>query len=144
MRIRSFFFVLETKLSRSRSWRSFEGVNRNQPLPVRGNLRSDDPGTLLQAAEAGVGIVHLATWLVSDLVASGGLVVLFPELASPAGVPSSIGAARMPRRSHMAESRLFVTHLKASFGPPPYWEGEMPGHPDARRGTPLRTGIPKA
>lgn len=99
---------------------------------MRGNLRSDDTGALLQAAEAGVGIVHLATWLVGDLVASGGLVVLFPTLGPPAGIPSSIRAVRMPGRSHTAKSRLFVAHLKAWFGSPPYWESTMPEPPDAR------------
>jgi len=57
-------------------WWSFSGVNREAALPVRGSFRSDDTDALLQAALAGMGIVHLASWLVSDLVVAGRLVVL--------------------------------------------------------------------
>jgi DNA-binding transcriptional LysR family regulator len=105
-------------------WWRFAGFHRNTALPVRGTLRSDDTEALLQAAVAGVGIVHLASWMVGDLVRAGKLVRLFPDLpASSTTSGAAIHAVRMPGRSHAAKARLFIDHLKNSFGQPPYWDG---------------------
>jgi DNA-binding transcriptional LysR family regulator len=106
-------------------WWCFAGVNRNAPLPVRGSLRTDDVDTLLQAAVAGVGIVHLASWLVGDLVAAGRLVSLFPNVRAPEKGSLAIHAVRLPGRSHDAKAKLFVAHLRNAFGNPPYWERDL-------------------
>lgn len=103
-------------------WWTFTGVNRNRPLGVHGNLRSDDTGTLLRAAIAGVGIVHLASWLVGDKISTGELIPLLRDVSSPADDAASIHAVRMPGRSRATKVKLFVDHLKHSFGAPPYWE----------------------
>ena len=110
-------------------WWCFAGVNRNVPLPVRGNLRTDDIDTLLQAAVSGVGIVHLASWLVSSMVASGRLVNLFPDARAPDKDSSAIHAVRLPGRSHDAKAKLFIAHLRNAFGDPPYWERDI-GNPE--------------
>jgi DNA-binding transcriptional LysR family regulator len=102
-------------------WWAFAGVNREMALQVRGNLRSDDTGTLLQAAVAGLGIVHLADWLVSDMILAGSLVPLFLNAAPSNKLSSSVQAVRMPGRSHAAKAQLFINHLRKSFGSPPYW-----------------------
>jgi len=106
-------------------WWSFAGVNREAPLPVRGSFRSDDTEALLQAALAGVGIVHLATWLVSDLVVAGRLLLLCPNARAPDKASPAIHAVRMPGRSHAAKAQLFITHLRASFGTPPHWDRDL-------------------
>jgi len=103
-------------------WWRFEGVNRNRALPVRGTLRTDDTDTLLQAAVAGVGIVHLASWLVSEMIVAGRLVVLFPNAQPPKGAVPAIHAVRMPGRSHTGKATLFIAHLREAFGDPPLWE----------------------
>jgi len=99
-------------------WWTFAGVNHDQALPVHGNMRSDDTGALLHAALAGVGIVHLASWLVSDMIAAGRLVVVLPDTRQPPARSTSIHAVRMPGRSHTAKVRLFITHLRKTFGTP--------------------------
>ena len=105
-------------------WWCFSGINREAALPVRGSLRTDDTEALLGAAVAGIGIVHLASWLVGDLVRAGKLVVLFPDRPTPSKMArSAIHAVRMPGRSHAAKAKLFIDHLKNSFGEPPYWDG---------------------
>jgi len=106
-------------------WWRFAGVNRNASLPVRGNLRTDDSDSLLQAAVCGVGIVHLASWLVSGMVASGRLVNLFPDARAPGKDSSAIHAVRLPGRSHGAKAKLFIAHLRNAFGDPPYWERDL-------------------
>lgn len=104
-------------------WWCFDGVNQNKALAVKGSFRSDDTEALLQAAVAGVGIVHLASWLVSDMLAAGKLVPLFRDVKMPATkLPSAIHAVRMPGRSHAAKAQLFVAHLREAFGEPAYWD----------------------
>jgi DNA-binding transcriptional LysR family regulator len=104
-------------------WWCFAGINRDAALPVRGTLRTDDTEALLEAAVAGVGIIHLATWLVSDAVRAGKLVALFPEIPAPSKMSgSAIHAVRMPGRSHTTKAQLFIAHLKTCFGDVPYWD----------------------
>jgi DNA-binding transcriptional LysR family regulator len=104
-------------------WWSFAGINRNKALPVRGSFRADDTDALLQAAVAGVGIVHLASWLVSDMLVAGKLVNLFADAQLPAAKsPFAIHAVRMPGRSHAAKAQLFIAHLRDAFGEPAHWD----------------------
>jgi DNA-binding transcriptional LysR family regulator len=103
-------------------WWRFEGVNRDRALPVRGTLRTDDTDTLLQAAAAGVGIVHLASWLVGEMIVAGRLVVLLPNAQPPKGAVPAIHAVRMSGRSHTGKASLFIGHLRQAFGDPPLWE----------------------
>ena len=103
-------------------WWRYAGVNRDAPLPVRGTLRSDDTDVLLQAAVNGVGIVHLATWLVSDMLATGRLISLFPDTRGASKAAPAIHAVRMKGRSHGAKAKLFISHLRKCFVDPPYWE----------------------
>ena len=106
-------------------WWSFASVNRDAPLPVRGSFRSDDTDALVQAALAGVGIVHLASWLVSDLVLAGRLLTLCPSARPIAKDSPAIHAVRMPGRSHAKKAQLFIAHLRSSFGSPPYWDRDL-------------------
>jgi len=103
-------------------WWCFPGVNRDQPLAVKGRFRSDDPDALLEHAIAGHGIVHLASWMVGDPIAKGELVLLFPELQSAQAFSGTISAVRLPGRSHQHKAKLFIDHLKSEFGTPPCWD----------------------
>ena len=112
-----------------RGWWRFEGVNGNQPLPVKGKLRCDDTDSLLHAAISGAGIAHLANWLTSDAVVSGQLVPVFPMLPVEHQPPlrrapdePAIHAVHMPGRSNQAKAQLLIRHLKEYFGSPPYWD----------------------
>jgi DNA-binding transcriptional LysR family regulator len=104
-------------------WWRFNGIHRNKALPVRGTFRSDDTEALLQAAVEGIGIVHLASWLVSDMLVAGRLIQLFTD-ATPATTnsPFAIHAVRMPGRSYAAKAQLFIAHLREVFGEPAYWD----------------------
>ena len=101
---------------------SFPDTNGGAPLAVRGPLRTDDTEALLLAAIDGLGIVHLASWLVGDALRDGRLVALFPDTPAARGAGPAIHAVRMPGRSHEAKARLFIDHLRACFGNPPYWD----------------------
>jgi DNA-binding transcriptional LysR family regulator len=104
-------------------WWTFPGLNRGAPLPVGGRLQCDDTETLLEAAVAGLGIVHLASWLVSDLVQDGKLVSLFPPTEDKGGKDAiAIYAVRLPGRSHVVRARLFLKHILEHIGTGPYWD----------------------
>jgi len=109
------------------AWR-FAGIRRGAALPVSGKLRTDDKDCALQAALAGIGIAHLASWVVSDDIVAGRLVPLFPEARSPEpeALPT-IHALRMPGRSYEAKARLFIAHLRETIGETPYWDVAIDG-----------------
>lgn len=103
----------------------FAGVNKGAPLSVHGSFRSNDTHSLLQAAVEGIGVVHLASWLVSDLIAAGQLIPLlkeFPSTPTKKSADAAIHAVRMPGRSHAVKAQLFIEHLKREFGEPAYWD----------------------
>jgi DNA-binding transcriptional LysR family regulator len=103
-------------------WR-YPGINRNQPLPVRGTFRTDNKDGMLEAALQGVGVLHIATWVVSNYLRSGELVALFPEemsAAVPSGMPA-IHAVRLPGRSHATKARMFIEHLRREIGEDEAW-----------------------
>jgi DNA-binding transcriptional LysR family regulator len=79
---------------------------------------------LLQAALDGCGIVHLATWMVSDALREGSLVRLLKgyEEGEGAAAGPSIYVVRLPGRSHAQRARLFLNHLLEHVGKSPYWD----------------------
>ncbi|MEO8779945.1 MAG: LysR substrate-binding domain-containing protein [Rhodanobacter sp.] len=120
-------------------WWSFPGVQHGIALPVHGSLRSNDTEALLQAAVDGLGVVHLASWLVCDMLAEGKLVSLFAEpLMSALSSSSAIHAVRLPGRSNAAKAHLFVDHLKEAFGEPAYWDSSQITQ------APTQSGLPSA
>ena len=102
---------------------TFAGVNRGTALPVHGNFRANDINSLLLAAIDGIGIVHLATWLVGEKINSGQLIQLFPNTRDlSSNLQPGIHAVRLPGRSHATKAPLFISHLKSEFGEPAYWD----------------------
>ena len=109
------------------AWR-FAGIRRGAALPVKGKLRTDDKDCALQAALAGIGIAHLASWVVSDDIIADRLVPLFPDARCPDTVVlPTIHALRMPGRSYEAKARLFIAHLREQIGEVPYWDAAIDG-----------------
>nr|WP_283842065.1 LysR substrate-binding domain-containing protein [Bradyrhizobium sp. KB893862 SZCCT0404] len=90
-------------------------------------MRADNSDALMQAAIEGLGIAHLATWLVGNEIASGRLVPLFAdELALCPPPVSGIYAIRMRDRA-TARAKLFIDFLKEDFSSTiqdqvPYWD----------------------
>ena len=106
-----------------KGWWSFPDVRGGTSLLIKGSLRTDDTETLLHAAINGIGIVHLASWLVSDMLADGRLISLFPmDFSNEHKQQAAIYAVRLPGRSHAAKAHLFTTHMKEEIGDPVYWD----------------------
>jgi DNA-binding transcriptional LysR family regulator len=129
-----------------RGWWLFGGVNGNQPLAVKGKLRCDDTGSLLQAAIGGAGVAHLPNWLVSDAVVAGQLLPVFPmdPVPRPATPPrrdpadAAIHAVFMPGRSNQAKAQLLIRHLREYFGDPAYWDLAMEAAGAGERRAPMK------
>jgi DNA-binding transcriptional LysR family regulator len=101
----------------------YEGVNRNQPLPIRGCLRTDDKEGMLQGALAGLGIAQLPSWLVFEDIQAGRLISLFANVPQPSQrTRPAIHAVRLPGRSHEVKAKLFIAHLQQAVGTPAYWD----------------------
>jgi DNA-binding transcriptional LysR family regulator len=119
-------------------WWTFRNINKGRSLRVRGRLRTDDSDALMQAAIGGLGIAHLATWLVGDEIDAGLLVPIFEEeleLSRPSA--SAIYAIRMQGRAD-ARARLFIDFLKEHFGgtgsrQQPYWDNWLSAGKGTRR-----------
>jgi DNA-binding transcriptional LysR family regulator len=134
--------VAATPMPGGPGWR-FAGVHRGAALPVRGNLRTDDKDCALQAALSGIGIAHLASWVVSEDIAAGRLVSLFPDAQAPdlRAMPA-IQAVRMPGRSFEAKARLFIAHLRDVIGEVPYWDRGLDARPMPASDSALRSPLP--
>lgn len=115
-----------TQPSPSFVWR-YPGVNHHQALPVRGNFRTDSKDGMLEAALQGVGVLHIATWCVSQYLRSGQLVALFPQEYDAPTIPGlpAIHAVRLPGRSHTTKARLFIEHLRTEIGQIPWWDRQQ-------------------
>jgi DNA-binding transcriptional LysR family regulator len=110
----------------SSGWWEFADTPRDFASRIKGSLRSDDTGVLLEAAVEGVGIVYLGSWLVSEAIRDGRLVALLPQEEQIRKSVRFIQAVRMPGRSSAIKSKMFVDHLRKTYGSPPYWEQDLP------------------
>jgi DNA-binding transcriptional LysR family regulator len=105
-------------------WWVFGRRGAPRRLPVGGRFTCNSSEALLQAALHGLGIAHLASWLVGDAIRAGDLQVLHvpgaesPEHASIQLVRTAVAAP--------PKVRAFVEHLRHTIGEPPYWDRGLP------------------
>jgi DNA-binding transcriptional LysR family regulator len=79
---------------------------------VSSNLITTSPETLRAAALAGTGVMLLPSFVISDLLASGGLVPLLPDYQTPEFEIDAL----YPHRRHMtAKVRAFLDMLVDQF-----------------------------
>ena len=101
-------------------WWSFGEGGKSKRLAVRGRFVCDNIDALLRAGYEGLGVMHMATWLVGEDIRAGRLVRLFPQLPPSRG-RTAIHLVRPPGTAP-AKVRALVQHLRDSFGDPPYWD----------------------
>jgi DNA-binding transcriptional LysR family regulator len=102
-------------------WWKFAGINDDKALTVKGPFRSDDPGALVEAAVGGLGVVHLASWLIGRQIADGTLLPLFAGTDQAQQNDAAIYAVRLSSRMQAAKASLFIEHLRRFVGNPPKW-----------------------
>ncbi|MCE9684578.1 LysR family transcriptional regulator [Halomonas alkalisoli] len=91
-------------------------------LAVHGPLESNNGDVLTQAAEAGLGIAHQPSFLVTESIRSGHLVPLLIEEAS---VTIGIYGVYPARRHLPAKVERLLDFLTEAWGDPPIWEREL-------------------
>jgi DNA-binding transcriptional LysR family regulator len=82
-------------------------------------MRADSGDMLKAAACAGLGVVTLPNFIVSDAIRSGELEVLLRDYPIP---EVGMHAVMPPGRATTARVRALVDHLAAAFGPEPDWD----------------------
>ena len=112
--------------SRQKSWR-FRRNGKVEEVRVRGPLHANNAEVLCTAAVQSVGLVLMATWLVSDAIRRKHLVaVLTDHEASPGSFDSDIHAMFPPSRRSSLKVRCFIDFFQKQFGSPPYWDAGWP------------------
>ena len=86
-------------------------------------LRSNNGDVLVDAAIAGAGIVLQPTFIISEALSSGKLVVVLPELE-----PEALGlyAVYAHRKLLPHKVRCFIDFMEGYYGTPPYWDESIP------------------
>lgn len=109
-----------TYLSTHDQWH-FRGPQGPTSVRVSGTFRANNGDALRDAAVAGIGIVHLPSFLAWRELRSG---ALRSVLTSYAGVDAFLHAVYPYADGHPVppKVRVFVDFLVARFGPRPYWD----------------------
>jgi len=105
--------------NQSRGWLfSVDGAVR--PVRVSGSLECNDGAVLHEWAVDGCGLAWRSMWEVAGELASGRLVTVLDAYRSP---DNAISAVFAQRRHLPLRARMFIDHLKNTFGNPAYWNG---------------------
>ena len=109
--------VLSSEASHSRGW-AFTIDGQVVHLRPQGRLDCSDGQVLHAWCLQGLGLAWRSTWEVEQHIASGQLVeVLAPFAAPPNGIQ-----ALVPQRKHLPlRVRLWIDHLKQTYGDASYW-----------------------
>jgi DNA-binding transcriptional LysR family regulator len=107
-------------------WLFRDGAGRVEAVPIQGDVTLAPAGSLLTAALAGLGPALLPDWLVSDAVAAGGLVDVFPEHAATATTFDTAAWLVYPSRAYLpGKVRVMADFLKERLG----GDSPKPGRP---------------
>lgn len=108
-------------------WRFQRGDSKVTARTSRTALRVNNGDIMCAAAEAGLGIALLPSFIVHNALAARRLV----ELRIDAEVASDLVYAAFPAGRHRSEKvRALVAHLQRAFGDPPYWDAPVRAHID--------------
>ena len=115
--------TLSSDASQTRGW-AFLVDGSVTHLRPSGRVDCSDGQVLHAWCLQGLGIAWRSTWEVQSEIQSG---VLQPVLEAFAAPPNGIYAV-FPQRKHLPlRVRLWIDHLRLSYGEPGYWTGPQPG-----------------
>ncbi|MEO6270528.1 MAG: LysR family transcriptional regulator [Lautropia sp.] len=87
-------------------------------MRVTGNIECNDGAVLHDWALAGHGLAWRSMWEVSDDLQAGRLKTVLDRFAAPVNAIHAV----FPQRRHLPlRVRMFIDHLKNTFGNPAYW-----------------------
>ncbi len=109
--------TLSSDASQTRGW-AFSLDGEVTHLRLSGRLDCSDGQVLHDWCVAGLGIAWRSTWEVAHEVAAGQLVRVLDEFAAP---PNGIYAVFTQRKHLPLRVRLWIDHLKQTYGDAAYW-----------------------
>ncbi|MFC3227085.1 LysR family transcriptional regulator [Marinibaculum pumilum] len=105
------------------SWLLSGADGQLREVAVRHRLRANNSDALLAAAIGGLGVALLPTWLINEALADGRLTRLLPTFEGRfSRQEQGIYGVFRPSPYLTPKVRLFLDHLAACYGRPPYWE----------------------
>jgi DNA-binding transcriptional LysR family regulator len=108
-------------LGQQRGWTFHDGTEI-VTIKVSGPLECNDGAVLHEWALEGKGLAWRSMWEVGDDLKRGSLVPVLEAFAAP---PTGIYAV-FPQRKHLPlRVRLFIDHLKNTYGNPGYWHASQ-------------------
>ena len=110
--------TLSTEASQTRGW-AFTLDGEVNHLRLTGSLSCNDGQVLHDWCLAGLGLAWRSTWEVESHLASGDLVSVLDDYAAP---PNGIYAVFAQRKHLPLRVRLWVDHLKQTYGDAAYWQ----------------------
>lgn len=110
--------TLSTEASQTRGW-AFTLDGEVIHLRLTGSLSCNDGQVLHDWCLAGLGLAWRSTWEVESHLASGDLVSVLDDYAAP---PNGIYAVFAQRKHLPLRVRLWVDHLKQTYGDAAYWK----------------------
>jgi DNA-binding transcriptional LysR family regulator len=115
--------------NQSRGW-LFTVDGQTVPVRVSGPLECNDGAVLHEWALAGHGLAWRSMWEVAEELASGRLVTVLDAFRAPDNAIHAL----FPQRRHLPlRVRMFIDHLKHTYGNPAYWDAAPPApSPDGR------------
>jgi DNA-binding transcriptional LysR family regulator len=108
-----------TRGSQARGW-LFTIAGETVPVRVAGPLECNDGAALHEWALAGHGLAWRSMWEVAGELTSGRLVTVLDDFRAP---DDAIHAVFAQRRHLPLRVRMFIDHLKHTYGNPAYWSG---------------------
>ncbi len=99
---------------------------RHGPVSISGSsfLRTNSSEVVRELALAGLGIALRSTWDIGPDLRAGRLKVVLPE--HPGATDVSIFAVHPASSFVPAGLARFIDHLRALYGPAPYWDADLP------------------
>ncbi len=107
----------------ARGW-SFIVDGELRSYKPRGRFDCNDGAVLHEWALAGRGLAWRSLWEIGADLAAGRLRAVLQDFVAP---PNGIYALFVERRHQPLRMRLFIEHLKQTFGDPHYWEAHKRG-----------------
>lgn len=111
--------LIRTGLAQGEVWKLVkEGEGKEISVPLNGRFRADNGEALLQAAQAGLGIAGLPTFLLHEQIEDGRLEPVLPDYRFP---PSGLYLVRPPGPAP-GKVRALTDLLVERLGGEPYWD----------------------
>jgi LysR family transcriptional regulator for bpeEF and oprC len=101
-----------------RDW-NFERNGKRITIPISGCLNVNNAESILDAAVAGAGIAHMATFVAADAVRQGKLKIVLPKFTS---VGPNVSVLYLPNKRMSPKIRALVDFLSTLVPTEPYWD----------------------